>query len=58
MGWTNVLIDKNRIIAKTNRAVLVKESDWMVWISWKVVRKGSEMHNFSAGINSEREYRV
>ena len=41
MAWTNVLIDKEQIIGKTNRAVLVKEpgTDWLVWISWKVMRK-------------------
>ena len=60
MAWTNVIIDEEQVVAKTNRAVLIREprSDWMVWASWKVVRKGSSSTNFSVGFNSEVNYRV
>ena len=60
MSWTNIIIDKDQIIAKTNKAILVKEpqSDWMVWVSWKVVRRGKSSTNISAGFRNELEYRV
>ena len=60
MAWTNIIIGKDQIIAKTNKAVLVKEprSDWMVWISWKVVRRGTSDANISAGFRNELKYRV
>jgi len=60
MAWTNIIIAQEQIAARTNRAVLIKEprSDWMVWVSWKVVRKGTSSTHFSVGFNNEMKYRV